>query len=293
MSTIELSSGTIHYRTAGPENSQQPVVVFAHAFLMNGAVFSPVADLLAEHGIRSYAPDLPLGAHRKPMRPGADQSPRGIARLLLAFLDALGLDDVTLVGSDTGGAIVQFALDTDASRIGRVVLTNCDAFDTFPPFPFSAIFRLLRGNMRMKLNLLPMRSRAIRHSPLAFGLLANELDAGLTRSWIEPALADARIRDDAVRTLHAIDPAELLDVSTRLNAYRGPVRIVWGMADRAFRPALGKRLKAAFRDAEFVEAPGARTLIQLDAPDLLAEQISQLAPPPRSHIPSRSAQAPR
>lgn len=277
MPTIDLPGGAITYRVAGPEKSAAPPVVFVHAFLVNGAVWSDVADLLAERGVRSYAPDWPLGAHRTPMDPGADQSPRGVARRILAFVEALDLDDVMLVGNDTGGALVQFLLDTDASRVGRVVLTNCDAFDTFPPFPFNVIFRLLKGQRRMRFNLLPMRSRTFRHSPLGFGLLAGKLDADLTRSWIEPALTEPGIRDDAVAFLRAVDPRELLDVSTRLKNYRGPVRIVWGTADRAFTPDLGRRLQRAFHDAEFVEVPGARTLLQLDAPQALVEQIADFA----------------
>jgi pimeloyl-ACP methyl ester carboxylesterase len=277
MPTIELPSGTITYRAAGPETPTTPPVVFVHAFLLNGAVWTETADLLAQRGVRSYAPDWPLGAHRAPMHPDADQSPRGVARQILAFLEALDLDEVTLVGSDTGGALVQFLLDTDASRVGRVVLTNCDAFDTFPPFPFSVFFGLLKGPRRMKLNLTPMRSRPFRHSPLGFGLLANNLDADLTLSWIEPALTEPGIRGDAVRLLRAVDPSELLDVSTRLKAFPGPVRIVWGMADRAFTADLGRRLRSAFRNAEFVEVPGARTLVQLDAPQVLADQIADIA----------------
>lgn len=281
MQTIDLPSGTVHYRVAGPEESAAPPVVFVHAFLVNGAVWSKVADLLAERGIRSYAPDWPLGAHRTPLRPDADRSPRGVARQIASFLEALNLDDVTLVGNDTGGALVQFLLDTDPDRVGRVVLTNCDAFDSFPPFPFNVILRLLKGSRLMKCNLLPMRSRMLRHSPLGFGLLANVLDAELTRSWIEPALAQQGIRDDAVRFLRAADPRDLLDVSRRLKDFQGPVRIVWGTADRAFKPSLGRRLHNAFRDAEFIEVPGARTFVQLDAPQKLTDQIADFSTVPQ------------
>ncbi|WP_412516618.1 alpha/beta hydrolase [Actinomadura madurae] len=281
MQTIDLPSGTVHYRVTGPEKSAAPPVVFVHAFLVNGAVWSKVADLLAERGIRSYAPDWPLGAHRTPLRPDADQSPRGVARQIASLLEALDLHDVTLVGNDTGGALVQFLLDTDPGRVGRVVLTNCDAFDSFPPFPFNIILRLLKGPRLMRFNLLPMRSRLLRHSPLGFGLLANELDAELTRSWIEPAITQQGIRDDAVRFLRAADPRDLLDVSSRLKDFQGPVRIVWGTADRAFKPSLGRRLHKAFRDAEFIEVPGARTFVQLDAPQKLTDQIAEFSTVPQ------------
>jgi pimeloyl-ACP methyl ester carboxylesterase len=251
--------------------------VFVHAFLVDASVWSGVADLLAARGIRSYAPDWPLGAHRTPLQPDADQSPRGVARQILAFLEALDLHDVTLVGNDTGGALCQFLLDTDASRVGRVVLTNCDAFDTFPPFPFNVIFRLLSGTTRMKLNLQPMRYRAFRHSPLGLGLLATKLDPAQTRAWIEPSLTNRAIRRDAVRFLRAARPADLLDVSTRLENFDRPVQVVWGTADKAFKTSLGRRLQQAFRDAEFIEVPAARTFVQLDAPEVLADQIATFA----------------
>ncbi|WP_173066468.1 alpha/beta fold hydrolase [Phytohabitans houttuyneae] len=283
MTSIELPHGVVSYRVAGPADSAAPPVLFVHPFLMDGSLWSSVADLLAAQGVRSYAPDWPLGAHRIPVKPGTDQSPRGVARQIIAFIEALDLRDVTLVGGDTGGALCQFLLDTDPSRIGRVVLTNCDAFDKFPPFPFSVIFHLLKGETRMKVNLQPMRWRAIRHSPLGLGLLANRLDPAQTRSWIEPSLSDEAIRRDAVAFLKGAKRKDLLDVSTRLSRFAGPVTIVWGTADRAFTPALGRRLQRAFKNADFVEVPNAKTLVSLDAPGQLADAIASMA-----HSPTRS-----
>jgi len=279
VTSIELPHGVVTFRVAGPADSAAPPVLFVHPFLMDGSLWSGVADLLAAKGIRSYAPDWPLGAHRTPMTPGTDQSPRGVARQILHFIEALDLRDVTLVGGDTGGALCQFLLDTDSSRIGRVVLTNCDAFDTFPPFPFSIIFFLLKGEMRMKANLQPMRWRAFRHSPLGLGLLANKLDPAQTRAWVEPSLSDKAIRKDAIDFLRAAKPKDLLDVSTRLNQFTGPVTIVWGTADRAFKTALGRRLQQAFSNATFVEVPNAKTLVSLDAPGQLADAIVATAAP--------------
>jgi pimeloyl-ACP methyl ester carboxylesterase len=274
MTSLELPHGVVSYRIAGPGDSAAPPVLFVHPFLMDGSLWSGVADLLAAKGIRSYAPDWPLGAHRTPVAPGTDQSPRGVARQILLFIEALDLRDVTLVGGDTGGALCQFLLDTDPSRIGRVVLTNCDAFDTFPPFPFSALFFLLKGEIRMKINLQPMRWRAFRHSPLGLGLLANKFDAAQTRAWMEPSLRDKAIRRDAVEFLKAANPKDLLDVSTRLSRFAGPVTIVWGTADRAFKATLGRRLQRAFGNAHFVEVPNAKTLVSLDAPGQLADAIA-------------------
>jgi pimeloyl-ACP methyl ester carboxylesterase len=287
VTSIELPHGVVSYRVTGPADATAPPVLFVHPFLTDGSVWSGVADLLATQGIRSYAPDWPLGAHRVPVKPGADQSPRGVARQILQFIEALDLRDVTLVGGDTGGALCQFLLDTDPSRIGRVVLTNCDAFDAFPPFPFNVMFFLLKGEIRMRINLQPMRWRAFRHSPLGFGLLADELDPAQTWSWIEPSLTNRAIRKDAVQFLRAAERKDLLDVSTRLGRFAGPVTIVWGTADRAFTPELGRRLQHAFRNARFVEVPKARTLVSLDAPQQLADAIAaSTVPQPRPGTPA-------
>ena len=129
MSQIELSAGSIDYTDTGGDG---PVLVLLHGLMMDASLWDGViADLAA--GYRCVAPTLPLGAHRHPMRPDADLSLPGIARLVAEFMDRLDLDDVTLAGSDTGGALVQLLMAEDAGRVGRVVLVSCDAFDNFPP----------------------------------------------------------------------------------------------------------------------------------------------------------------
>jgi pimeloyl-ACP methyl ester carboxylesterase len=270
---IDLPQGSVSYRAAGPPEPERPAVVFLHGLLVDGQLWSPVADLLAARGVRSYAPTLPLGSHRTPMRPDADLTPRGVARLVLDFLDALDLRDVTLVGNDTGGAIAQFVVDTDPSRIGRVVLTNCDAFDRFPPPPFTHLIRALRHPALVAALAPGLRSVRLRHSRLGFGPLAGEpFDPAVTRGWVEP-LSDAAIRRDVAKLARGIDPPDLLDVSTRLGKFTKPVRLLWGDADRYFQVDLGRRLAAAFPDGTLETVARGRTFLPLDHPDRVAAAI--------------------
>lgn len=273
MPTVDTTAGTVHYRVAGPAGSSAPPVVFLHGLLVNGELWTPVAERLAAAGIRSYAPDLPLGAHPVALAPEADLSPAGVARIVLDFLAALDLTDVTLVGNDTGGALVQFVIDADPARIGRVVLTNCDAFDQFPPPPFGLLVAAGRRPGRLRLLMAPMRVRFLRHSMLGFGPLATELDPALTRRWVDPVLRSRDVRRDAARFMAAIRPAELLEVSTRLPRFERPVLLAWGTSDRFFKLELGRRLAELFPDARLVEIEGSRTFVSLDAPDRLVEEI--------------------
>jgi pimeloyl-ACP methyl ester carboxylesterase len=275
MSSIDLPHGTVRYRLAGPEHSAAPPVVFVHGFLVNGSLWTKTADALAEAGVRSYAPDWPLGSHTIALGREADQSPRGIAGQIVAFLAALELDDVTLVGNDTGGAICQFVLDGDASRIGRVVLTNCDAFDNFPPAPFASVFKAFRNASAIRALMAPMRATPVRHSPAGFGLLVSEpLDPEQTRAWVQPCLSDAGIRQDVARFAREVDPQDLLAASGRLGGFPGRALLVWGTGDRFFKLDFAQRLRSAFARAELVEIEGGRTFVPHDHPGRLASEIA-------------------
>lgn len=275
MDSVELAQGTITYRAAGPADSAHPPVVFVHGLLADHQLWTGVADKLAERGIRSYAPTWPLGSHQKAMNADADLSPRGIAAIVNGFLDALGLTDVTLVGNDTGGAICQFLIDTDASRVGRLVLTNCDAFDVFPPRDFKMLFVAGKREALIKPLAISIKPTPVRHSRLGYGLLfAGRPDPSVTASWIAPVLRDAAVRRDVAKLLREVRPKELLDVSTRFGAFAKPVHIVWGDADTAFKVSFAERLAAAFPNARLTRVPGAKTFFAMERPGELAEAIA-------------------
>jgi pimeloyl-ACP methyl ester carboxylesterase len=280
MPTIDLPHGTVHYRVAGPETAVAPPVVFVHGFLVNATLWTKTADALASAGVRSYAADWPLGSHTIALGAHVDQSPRGIARQITAFMEALELDDVTLVGNDTGGAICQFLLDSDASsRVGRVVLTNCDAFTNFPPAPFGQLFKAFRSPRAIRALMTPMRATAVRHSPAGFGLLVSQpLSADQTRAWVEPCLSDPAIRQDVARFAQKVDPEDLNAASNRLGNFNGPALLVWGAADRFFKLDYAYRLRDTFADARLVEMENGRTFIPHDEPTRLADEIAAFRP---------------
>lgn len=274
MPIIDLAQGQVNYRVAGPADSSKASVVFLHGLLVNGELWTGVAAALAAKGVRSYALDLPLGAHPIALRAGTDLSPRGVARLVIDFLEALGLKDVTLVGNGTGGALAQFVVDTDPSRIGRLVLTNCDAFDQFPPPPFGLLVKAGRRPGRLRVMMSMLRPAWARHSVLGYGpLVRRRLDPALTLRWITPAISDAGVRRDTARFLGAIRPAELLDVSSRLNWFTQPVLLLWGAADRFFKIAFARRLRDVFPNARLIEMKGERTFLPLDEPERVAQEI--------------------
>jgi pimeloyl-ACP methyl ester carboxylesterase len=273
--TVELPQGTIDYRSAGPAASDRPPVVFVHGLLVDARLWDPVAERLAAQGIRSYAPTLPLGSHRHPLRAEADLSPRGIAAIVGDFAAALDLRDVVLVGNDTGGAICQIILGgEDASRVRAAVLTDCDAFGTFPPAPLLPLFWALRYPGLIAGIAPTLGSRTLRHGPLAYGMLASgALDPELTRGWVR-GLGEEAIRRDVAKFAREVHPRVLLEAASRFGRFKGPVRILWGEKDKYFRVTLGKRLSEAFGNSAFATVPDGLTFLPLDHPGRVADEIT-------------------
>ena len=275
MPQVALEQATIDYRVLGPEDSPHPPVLFVHGILVDNRLWVEVAERLARQGFRCFLPNWPLGSHTIPVNDGADLSPQGVATMIHDFIASLGLSDVTLVGNDTGGGLCQLLIDAYPNDVGRVVLTNCDAFDKFPPFPFTMVFAMLRGPKSIKTLFATMRIKALRHSPLGFGLLLKP-DPALTASWLAPCRNDTRICRDLATLLRHVARTDLTDVSTRLPRFTKPVTVVWGQRDRCFTPALGRRLAALFPNSTMVEVPGARTFVALDDPAAVVDAIASL-----------------
>jgi pimeloyl-ACP methyl ester carboxylesterase len=272
---IALSAGTIEYQDTGGEG---PVIVLLSGLLMDASLW---VDVVAElDGYRCIAPTLPLGAHRHGMDPDADLSPRAVAGLVVEFLERLDLDDVTLVGNDTGGALVQLVAGDAPARVGRIALVSCDAFDNFPPG--------LTGRTLVRTGKLPpalfglfmqqMRLRPLRRLPLAFGWLTMRGDAA-TAAWIKPVLSRREIRRDTVRVLRAIAAERdlMLHAAEGLRRFDRPALVVWASEDRVMPPEHGRRLAELLPLGQLVEIPDSYTLIPLDQPTQLAAVIRSFA----------------
>lgn len=220
----------------------------------------------------------PLGAHRQAMHADADLSLPGIAGLVAQLLDRLDPEGVTLVGNDTGGALVQLLMADPSPRVGQVVLVSCDAFDNFPPG--------LTGRTLVRIGRLPprlfglfmqqMRLRAVRRLPLAFGWLTRRGDA-VTARWLRPVLTRPDVRRDAVRVLRAVhaDPDLLVRAAEALPSFDRPGLVVWAAQDRVMPLEHGRQLAGLLPQGQLVEVDDSYTLIPLDQPARLTAIIRE------------------
>ena len=278
MPTVELDQGTIHYEEAGPADGRP--VVFVHGYLMAGNLWAELSSRLAERGLRAITPTWPLGAHPEPMRPGTDVTPRGVAAIVGAFLEARDLRDVVLVGNDTGGAIAQIVAAHHPDRLGALVLTNCDAFERFPPTVLKPLVAAAKLPAGMKAIVAPMRSATARRSPLAYGLLSHGDVDHLAEGWVQPALTDHAVREDLRRFTVAMESSATLEAAERLAHFDRPALIAWATDDRLFPLEDARRLASLIPGARLETIDDSRAFSMLDQPDRLAELIADFAAVP-------------
>ncbi|MDQ3759236.1 MAG: alpha/beta hydrolase, partial [Actinomycetota bacterium] len=197
---IELSGGRMRVFEAG---TGEPIV-FVHGALVTPNLWRKLVSRLAPD-FRCVTLELPLGSHQIPM-PNADLSPSGIADMIAEAIAALGLDGPTIVGNDSGGGLTQIALSRHPGLAGRVVLTSCDAYDNFPPRFFEVLLWPARFPAVTAPLFAPLRIRALRSAPFAFGWLQrSKLEPAVGDSHMLPLLTEKAVARDFARFMRGFD----------------------------------------------------------------------------------------
>ncbi|OBJ54814.1 alpha/beta fold hydrolase [Mycobacterium sp. 1423905.2] len=273
MPTIDINAGTIHYEATGPENGRP--VVFVHGYMMGGQLWRQVSKPLADLGLRCIAPTWPLGAHPEPLRPGADPTITGVADVVADVLTALDLNDVVLVGNDTGGVVTQLVAVHHPERLGALVLTSCDAFEHFPPPILKPVILAAKSKAVFRSAIQAMRLPVARRRAYA-GLAHQDIDA-LTRVWVQPALSNAAIAENLRRFSLSLRTEVTLGVAARLPEFDKPTLVAWSADDVFFEQEDGRRLAATIPNARLEVIAGARTFSMVDQPERLADLVSTVA----------------
>ncbi len=265
---IELPQGSIRYREIG----EGEPIVFVHGYLVDGRLWTETAERLADSH-RCLLPDWPLGAQRTAMNPDADLSPPGIAAIIDEFMAALDLSAVTIVANDSGGAMSQVLVTTRPQRVGRLVLTNCDTYDNFPPSVFKLLPPLARLPGAMTAIGLPFRVPALRRA--AFAPFAKRpIPRELVDSWMEPSQSDPAVNRDTAKVTAGMNKRYTLEAARRLAEFDRPTLLAWAPEDRVFKLSDARRLAQTIPNARLETIADAKTFLPFDQPERLADAIA-------------------
>jgi pimeloyl-ACP methyl ester carboxylesterase len=278
---LKTRLGSLAWQSSG----QGPTIVFFAGALANHELWRDVVAVLQDR-YRCITVDLPLGAHPWPLQPGADRSATSLARLLLDCVELLDVEDATVVVNDTAGGLLLLSLATGhpaLDRVSRLVLTNCESYDQFPPDKLKkatvacrTVPRLARGLLRLQLRL-QLRSPNLRRRGLS-NVTATGLDDEQAEAFLGPAFRDKRVADDFVAAMGSFRPQPLIDAAEAIPRFDRPVLLVWGDACGFFPITHAQRLASEFPRATLVPVPGAKTWVPIDNPRAVTEGIVKFVP---------------
>ncbi|MDT5015133.1 MAG: hypothetical protein QOD39_1293 [Mycobacterium sp.] len=233
----------IEYTDAG----SGPVLLFVHGVYVTGALWNDVIAELGD-GFRCIAPTWPLGAHST-STDGADLGAEAAARRIVHFMEALDLTDVTVVANDTGGGLVLTSLgdpSLDTSRITRLVLTNCDSYEHFPPGSFAQIVKLCRASAAVGGAIVRLLASGPGQSFFLKAVCKHPPSAQRQREVFGAFATSAGARRDAVTVTASLDPTLTLRAAPAIEAFDRPVTLTWGVDDKLFPLEHARRLRDAF-----------------------------------------------
>jgi pimeloyl-ACP methyl ester carboxylesterase len=270
MKSVDVTAGTIEYREEGDPNG--PPVVLLHGLLMNDAQWNLALPLLPS-GFRYLLPVLPMGGHRIPMREDADLTMPGMVNIVGDFIDALDLDDVTLVVTDWGGALFLTDVGRD-KRVERLVICPSEAFDNFPPgFPGKVAWLASRNTLTVSLAMRQLKIGWLRRQWLMFGQMAKKpVPQDIVDQWMAAGLADKRIRQDLVKYCRTkFVGAELTRATNSLKDFEGDVLVLWSR--NPVMPDDHATRLTQLTDGKLRYVDDAYVLIMLDQPERTAAEI--------------------
>src|SRR5580698_7581934 len=137
--SIDIPSGRISYSEAG----SGPVALFVHGVLLNKHLWRHQMTGLSDIR-RCIAVDL-LAHGDTEITPDQDVSVTANAKMLREVLDTLKIDQVDLIGNDSGGGIAQIFAALNPERVRTLTLTNCDVHDNWPPEAFTPFVEMVRA----------------------------------------------------------------------------------------------------------------------------------------------------
>lgn len=271
--TVTLRKGEIHYR----ERGHGPALLLVHGLWVNGDLWRKVVPALAD-SYRCVVPDWPFGAHARALAADADLTPGGIADLIAAFIDALGLDDVTVIANDTGIAFTQVFVARHPDKLRRLVLTPGDVGWNFLPVgikwmrPVSAIPGAIAPLARF------WNTRLGRWA-IMLPLARQRPPGEILDSWFMPATRDRGLRRDLAKLLRAASPRATLSATRQLDRFNGPSLIAWTATDNVVFPLRHARLlQRVLPGARLELIPASRVFIPEDQPEQLADAIRRFVP---------------
>ena len=265
---LDVGAGEVAHRKVGTG----PDVLFVHGWPVSGATFRTLLPHLVDR-VTCHVIDLP-GAGSSRFDSGTtltiDQHIHSVRRVV----DLLELDDVAVVGHDSGGLIARHAM------VGDPRLRAMGLIDTEQPQGSSWRFRMFLAGRHIPglagvLGWAAGKPR-VRRNQFVFGGAFEDrslLDGEFDEFFLTPLNQEPERRDAAVRLLRSFDDQLLRDLAGVHRRIDVPVQLVWGDRDPFFPIARAEGMVDTFPYARLATIRGAGLFSHEERPAEVAEAL--------------------
>jgi len=270
---VELPIGKIAY----VERGHGRAALFLHGAPLNGYQWRGCLDRLASER-RCIALDF-MGLGYTEVAQTQSLAAAAQVSMVGAVLDALQLDNVDLVASDSGGAVAQLFVARYPARVRTLLLTNCDVEPDSPPPKVKPAIEMARAGTLADATATWLTDNELART--TFGAAVFAEPRRLTRETIEyyvtPLVSSPKRRAQYHAFHVALEPNPLAGVEAALTRSSVPVRIVWGAADDIFSLADAAYLDRTFPKSRGIrQVPTGKLFFPEEFPDVIAEEARTL-----------------
>ncbi len=273
---VDTPFGRIAHMDAGRGDA----VLFLHGLPLNSFQWRDSIAVLSK-GRRCLAPDF-LGLGNTELAIGVGCSTLEQVAMLIAFLDAKGVQDVDVIASDSGGAVAQHLVTRHPHRVRTLLLANCDTGIDYPVAVLQPVFAMARAGRFADDAVTAWQADKKICRAAEGGLGACYADpANLTDEAIDEYLLPLIASPAKKTALHAyvlaLEANPLEGIEKDLRACRVPTRIVWGTEDRIFSTKSPYYLAKTFGNCHGLRmVEGYRLFWPEERPDVLVEEARRL-----------------
>jgi len=272
MKQIRIEKNIIEYNEYG---KGQPII-FIHGAFSNSNTWRKVLPELSKN-YHCIIPEWPFGGHRIPILEELDFTPTGIANLIAKVIVALNLQEVIIIANDTGGAYAQVFASIYKEKVSRLILSNCEGYEIFPPKKFQSLKNMAKVSGYLWLMAQLFKYRPFLKWNMAFGLLSHTLSKDeIFNLYVKNFVENKLIRDDFRKLAVEWHPKYTEEAADKLTRFEKPVLILWGEDDKELFPIeLGRKIDSIFSQSTFVSIKDSMTYVQEDNPEDFIKNFKQ------------------
>jgi non-heme chloroperoxidase len=256
--TTPLSTGVrLHYAERGDPRGE--AIIFLHGYSDSWFSFSRVLPLLSPE---YHAFALTQRGQGDSDKPDCCYTPNDFAADVDAFMDAVGIDEATLVGASTAALFAQRVALSYPRRVSRLVMISAQT-------PAHEVLAGFREEVRALEDPVPPEFvREFQESTIYHPVPQEFLDTAISESLKLPARVWRDYMEEAVLSIDHDYVVELREINV-------PTLILWGAQDALFPREEQERLAEAIANATLKVYPESGHAMHWERPEQVVRDLEE------------------